>query len=77
MRSLERYPELGLFPEIKQLSSERRRALKEHSCSVCGLPIAIGTRYERILTKDFDALNPKRPLRVVKWHLPFCPEASQ
>lgn len=73
---MERYPELGILPEIKQLSSTRPLARQEHKCTVCGMPIAIGTRYERILTKDLDALNPEKPLRVIKWHLPHCPEAS-
>lgn len=64
------------LPEVHQLSSERRRALQEHQCSVCGLPIAIGSTYERILTKDLEALNPKKSLRVIKWHLPHCPKGE-
>ena len=67
----------GDLPSVRHLSSTRPLARLEHSCSVCGFPIAIGTRYERILLRDTDALNQKKSLRVIKWHLPHCPEASQ
>lgn len=60
--------------EIREIAESRPLARTSHKCSVCGLPIAIGTRYQRILYRDNTSL--RRDVRVIKWHLPRCPDGG-
>lgn len=62
------------LPSIVTIASTRPLARSEHTCTVCGLPIAIGSRYERVVLRNDELLDRAHSLRVVKWHLPFCPE---
>lgn len=65
------------LPLITTINESRPLARTSHTCSVCGLPIAIGTRYSRTLIRDDDLLDRKKALKVVKWHLPLCPEGER
>lgn len=65
------------LPRVSTISESRPLAQTSHTCTVCGTPIAIGLRYHRIVLRNDDALNPKKALQVIKWHLPFCPEVSR
>ena len=56
--------------DIRQIAVTRPLARTTHTCSVCGRPIAIGSRYERHLYRDDAALT--ATLRVAKWHWPRC-----
>lgn len=64
------------LPCVTTISESRPLAQTEHQCSVCGRAILKGTRYSRIVLRNDDALNPRKALQVIKWHLPFCPEVS-
>jgi hypothetical protein len=65
------------LPLVTTISESRPLAQTEHRCTVCGHMILRGTRYSRTLLRNDDAINPKKSLQVVKWHLPYCPEVSQ
>ena len=68
---------INTLPSITTISESRPLARSFHTCTVCGTPIAIGLRYQRIVLRNHDALNLKKALRVVKWHLPFCPQGEK
>jgi hypothetical protein len=61
------------LPSIKLIAEHRPLAAAPHTCNVCGLPIAIGSTYQRLTVRLNDALDRKRNLRTFKWHLPSCP----
>lgn len=61
------------LPTVSTISESRPLARTPHTCTVCGLQIAIGTRYSKHVLCNHDALNPKKRLVVVRWHLPYCP----
>lgn len=65
------------LPLITTISESRPLARTTHTCTVCGLPIAIGTRYSRHVISNDDALDRKHKLRVIKWHLPYCPRGEE
>jgi hypothetical protein len=62
---------------LKQIRESRPLARTPHHCTVCGLPIAIGTRYQVIIYKDNEALDRNKSLKSVKWHLPICPAGGR
>lgn len=62
------------LPVVHEIAASRPLARVPHICTVCGLPIAIGTRYSRHIIRNDDLLDRRKNLQVVKWHLPFCPE---
>lgn len=64
------------LPTITTISETRPLARVSHLCTVCGQPIAIGSHYSRIVLRNHDTLNPRKALAVIKWHLPYCPEAE-
>lgn len=69
-------PDITGFPDVIEIAATRQRARKPHTCSVCGATIAIGSLYSKHLLRNRDAINPKKALVCVRWHLPHCPEAS-
>lgn len=60
------------LPEVREVSATRPLAGRPHRCTICGLPIAIGTRYARHTLYDRGALDRKKRLFVVCYHLPSC-----
>lgn len=61
------------LPQITTISETRPLAHTSHLCTVCGRAILPGTHYSRILLRRDDALDVRKALTVVKWHLPYCP----
>lgn len=62
------------LPIVREIATSRPLARVSHTCTICGCPIAIGQRYERILYRDLTALNQSRSLRTVKLHeIGRCP----
>lgn len=59
--------------DYRPIEESRPLARTPHLCSVCGLPIAIGARYSRLVYIDYTAFDSRRRLRKVRWHLPTCP----
>lgn len=64
------------LPHVSTISESRPLARTPHVCTVCGLPIAIGSRYSKHVLCNHDSINPKKRLVVVRWHLPYCPEGE-
>jgi len=61
--------------DIIEISNSSPLARVEHSCIICGTPIAIGTKYLRHVVRDTNAIDPRRSLRIFKYHL-ACPHAE-
>lgn len=57
--------------ELQTIAETRPLARRLHTCHVCGHPIAIGTRYDRIVTVHKGDMKP-RP-HVFKMHRGGCP----
>lgn len=68
----------GLYvAKYRQLREASPLARTPSNCTVCGLPIAVGSRYTKIVYIDHEELNSKRKLKTVKWHLPTCPPGGR
>lgn len=65
--------ELSMVSHLTNLRESRPLARLSHTCSVCGQPIAIGSRYSRTVVIDAESIRNR--LKVIRWHLPHCPEA--
>lgn len=64
------------LPLVREISATRPLAGKPHTCTICGLPVAIGTRYARHTLYNKEAIDRKRRLIVVCYHLPSCPQEA-
>ena len=64
------------LPLIRHIAASRPLARTPHRCSVCGLSIAIGSRYARHVIRDIDAKWHREQLKTIKWHLPSCPQGE-
>jgi hypothetical protein len=64
------------LPRISLVSETRPLAATLHHCTICGLPIAIGTLYDRYIIANHDLVGPNRHkrLRTLKCHYPRCEE---
>lgn len=57
---------------IRKVEESRPLARRPHTCSVCGHPIAIGTRHVRCVFVDTSLRGPQR-LTTVRYHDGKCP----
>lgn len=57
--------------EVQKIAEACPLARRPHTCSICGNPIAIGDRYERLVYVDKSQIG-ARPL-IAKLHKPRCP----
>lgn len=57
--------------DIRKIAEACPLARRPHTCSVCGHPIAIGSRYGRIVAIQTSSLD--RKPSVFKFHKPACP----
>lgn len=57
------------LPNVTAISEARPLARLPHRCTICGRPIAIGSRYGRYVYRDDDALDRKTAIRVAKFHI--------
>ena len=69
-------PDTSGFQDVIEIAATRQRARVPHTCSVCNGTIAIGSLYSKHLLRDRGALNPRKALTTVRWHLPYCPEGE-
>lgn len=60
------------LPIAREIEATRPLAARPHTCTICGLPIAIGTRYAKHVLYLPEALDKKRRLMAVRYHLPQC-----
>lgn len=61
------------LPIAHELEATHPLAGRLHTCTICGLPIAIGTRYAKHVLYLPGALDRKKRLMAVRYHLPQCP----
>jgi len=58
---------------VKLIRESRPLARFPHSCSICSLPIAIGTEYSCVVIRDSSRSDRNKNLVQLRWHLPLCP----
>lgn len=60
------------LPRISLIEESRPLAARLHTCTICGQPIAIGSRYDRYVIANRDLVGPNRHkrLRALKCHYP-------
>ena len=64
------------WPKVTVIGERDPLAAHPHNCTVCGRPIAIGSRYHRVVLRNHESLDRRKALVVAKYHLPYCPEES-